>query len=160
VAFAELTAFKRKWNWLISPLVVPVGLEVIVRPSTATPKAVLHDLDNIVRDHLLPQVVPKFGTVTDHRWLIDFEELRRRDPQLAASWGPNPTPPKATRDGVTHYEAWRLPPAGAGETGFVSVALVADMEFRGDFFHQIDDQIRRWADSLEQDSPHGRRRRR
>jgi hypothetical protein len=83
---AELTAFKRKWDWLISPLVVPVGLEVIVRPSPATPKAVLHDLDNVVRDYLLPKVVPKFQTVTDHRWLIDFEDLRRRDssPKLIA----------------------------------------------------------------------------
>lgn len=157
---AELTVFKQKWNWLISPLVVPVGLEVIVRPSPATPKAVLHDLDNIVRDYLLPHVVPKFGTVTDHRWLIDFDDLRRRDPKLAASWGPNPTPPKATRNGVTRYDAWRLPPAGQGETGFVSVALVADTEFSGDLFHQIDDQIRRWADTLELDSAFGQRRRR
>lgn len=148
---AELTAFKQKWNWLISPLVVPVGLEIIVRPSPATPKAVLHDLDNIVRDYLLPQVVPKFGTVTDHRWTIDFEELRRVNPKLAASWGANPTPPKGTRDGVTRYDAWRLPPAGKGETGFVSVALMADTEFSGDLFQQIDDQIRRWADTLELD---------
>jgi hypothetical protein len=94
------------------------------------------------------------------RWLIDFEDLRRRDPELAARWGPNPTPPKATRDGVTRYDAWRLPPAGQGKTGFVSVALVADTEFRGDFFHQIDDQIRRWADTLEADSPSGQRWRR
>jgi hypothetical protein len=109
-------------------------------------------LDNIVRDYLLPQIVPKFGTVTDHRWLIDFEDLRQRDPKLAASWGPDPTPPKATRDGVTRYDAWRLPPAGQGETGFVSVALVAGTEFSGDFFRRSDDQIRRWADILELDS--------
>jgi hypothetical protein len=157
---AELTAFKRKWDWLISPLVVPVALEVIVRPSPATPKAVLHDLDNIVRDYLLPRVVPRFGTVTDHRWMIDFEELKRRDPKLAASWGANPTPPKGTRDGVTRYDAWRLPPAGKGETGFVSVALVADAEFTGVFFQQIDDQIKRWAETLETDSRLVKRRRR
>lgn len=73
---AELTVFKKKWGWLITPLVVPVALQMIVRPSPATPKSVLHDLDNIVRDYLLPQVVPKFGTVTDHRWTIDFDELK------------------------------------------------------------------------------------
>jgi hypothetical protein len=157
---AELTVFKRKWDWLISPLVVPVGLEVIVRPSPATPKAVLHDLDNIVRDYLLPQVVPKFGTVTDRRWLVDFEDLRRRNPELAAAWGPNPTPPMATRDGVTRYNAWRLPPAGEGETGFVSVALVADTEFSGDLFYRMDNQIRRWSDTVALDSPFGRRWRR
>jgi hypothetical protein len=155
----ELTALNQKWNSLISPLVVPVALEVIVRPSPATPKAVLHDLDNIVRDYLLPRVVPKFGTVTDRRWMIDFEELKRVDPKLAGSWGPSQTPPKGTRDGVTRYDAWRLPPAGEGEIGFVSVALVADTEFTGDFFQQIDDQIRRWADAPKpDDSPFGRSR--
>ncbi len=157
---AELTVFKQNWGWLISPLVVPVGVEVIVRPSAGTPKGVLHDLDNIVRDYLLPQIVPKFGTVTDYRWTIDFDDPKRRDPTLAARWGPNPTPPKGTRDGVTRYEAWRLPPAAKGETGFVSVALVADTEVRGDFFRQIDDQIKRWGETLESDSPRGRRRRR
>ena len=153
----ELTVFKKKWSWLITPLVVPIALEVIVRPSPATPKAVLHDLDNIVRDYLLPQVVPKFGTVTDHRWTIDFEELNRVDPNLAASWGPTPTPPKGTRDGVARYDAWRLPPASAGAAGFVSVALVADTEFSGDLFKKIDDQIKRWAASQEPASPYAKK---
>ena len=154
---AEVTAFKKKWDWLISPLVVPVALEVIVRPSPATPKGVLHDLDNIVRDYLLPQIVPKFGTVTDHRWTIDFEELNRTDPKLAAYWGPNPTPPKGTKDGVARYDAWRLPPAPKGAKGFVSVALVADTESSGDLSQQIDDQIKEWADSVKPESRSARR---
>ena len=58
------------------------------------PKAVLHDLDNVVRDYLIPKIVPTFGTVTDHRWLIDFEGVATERPKLAASWGDNPTPPK------------------------------------------------------------------
>src|SRR5262249_44856315 len=143
---------QKKWGWVISPLVVPVALEVVVRPSPTTPKGVLHDLDNIVRDYLLPKVVPKFGTVSDHRWTIDFDELKRSDPKLAASWEANPLPPKSTRDGVTRYDAWRLPPAPPGTTGFVSVALVADMDFRGNTFDQIDDQVKRWSETLESDS--------
>jgi hypothetical protein len=134
-------AFKAKRDWLISPLVVPVALQVVVRPSPSTPKGALHDLDNIVRDYLLPKIVPTFGTVTDHRWTIDFEELRRTDPNLAARWGDNPTPPKGTRSGVTRYEALRLPPAKKGEKGFVSVAIVLEDSSSGDVFHQIDDQI-------------------
>lgn len=156
---AELEAFKCKWGWLITPLVVPVSLEVIVRPSPATPKAVLHDLDNIVRDYLLPRIVPKFGTVTDYRWTIDFDKLKRVDPNLAAYWGSAPLPPKATRNGVTRYEAWRLPPAPEEETGFVSVALVADTDATGDFLQRVDDQINRWSDMIIGDSLSGRRRR-
>jgi hypothetical protein len=90
---AEIAAFKQRWDWIISPLVVAVALEVVVRPNPKTPAAVLHDLDNIVRDYLLPGIVPSFGTVSDHRWTIDFDDLRQRDPKLAAAWGPNPTPP-------------------------------------------------------------------
>lgn len=72
----EIAAFKKRWDWIISPLVVAVALEVVVRPNHKTPPAVLHDLDNIVRDYLIPDIVPAFGTVSDQRWTIDFAELR------------------------------------------------------------------------------------
>ncbi|MFD4121057.1 hypothetical protein ACFWQD_07075 [Alcaligenes faecalis] len=140
----EIAAFKQRWDWLISPLVVAVALEVVIRPNPATPAAVLHDLDNIVRDYLLPSIVPKFGTVSDHRWNIDFDELQKTNPQLAASWGPNPTPPPSTRSGVTRYEAWRLP-AVPGEPGFVSVALIADVDARGDLMDEVDERIKKWT---------------
>jgi hypothetical protein len=149
---AEIAKFKTNWDWLIEPLVIAVALEVVVRPSPSTPAAVLHDLDNIVRDYLLPKIVPSFDTVTDHIWRIDFEELRRTNPDLAARWGPNPTPPKGTRAGVTRYEAWRLPPALDSAGGFVSVALVADMDGEGDLIQQADDKIRRWSDILKRES--------
>lgn len=152
----EIAIFKQRWDWLINPLVIPVALEVIVRPNAATPAAVLHDLDNVVRDYLLPRIVPAFGTVTDHRWTIDFADLRRRDPRLADRWSPNPTPPAGTKQGVTRYEAWRLP-AVAGEAGFVSVALVADIDTRGDSFGRIDEWARRWIEA--QSNACGKRRR-
>ncbi len=140
-----------RWSWLIDPLVVPVALQVVVRPTPGTPKGVLHDLDNVVRDYLLPKVVPAFGTVTDHTWLVDFEELRRRDPEMADRWGPNPTPPKGTRDGVTRYEVWRLPPV-EGEPGFVSTALVADLDGAPNNIDLADRQIERWRGRLDRRS--------
>lgn len=133
----EIATFKKRWDWIINPLVVAVALEVIVRPNPKTPPSVLHDIDNIVRDYLIPGVVPAFGTVSDHRWTIDFDELRTRDPKLARSWGPNPTPPVGTKNGVTRYEVWRLP-AVDNEPGFVSVALVADMDAKPDLMGQMD----------------------
>jgi hypothetical protein len=145
---AEINAFKQRWDWLINPLVIAVALEVVVRPNPATPAAVLHDLDNIVRDYLLPAIVPSFGTVSDHRWTIDFNELKARDPKLSALWGPNPTPPSGTKRGVTRYEAWRLP-AVEGKPGFVSVALVADMDARGDRLYEVDQSIRTLSGSRD-----------
>ena len=157
----EIAAFKKRWDWVISPLVVAVALEVVVRPNPKTPPAVLHDLDNIVRDYLIPGIVPAFGTVSDQRWTIDFDELRARDPKLAVAWGPNPTPPAGTRNGVTRYEVWRLP-AADGEPGFVSVALVADIDAKGDLMEKMDDHISDWRDTLSDDDrqPWRRRRRR
>ena len=156
----EIATFKKRWDWIINPLVVAVALEVIVRPNPKTPPSVLHDLDNIVRDYLIPGIVPAFGTVSDHRWTIDFDELRARDPKLASSWGPNPTPPVGTKNGVTRYEVWRLP-AVDNEPGFVSVALVADMDAKPDLMGQMDRYIRDWQEKLTEDSNrHWRRRRR
>lgn len=142
----EINAFKQRWDWIINPLVVAVALEVVIRPNPATPAAVLHDLDNIVRDYLLPGIVPSFGTVSDHRWTVDFKELEQTNPELAASWGTKPMPPPGTKSGVTRYEVWRLP-AVEGEPGLVSVALVADMDARGDLMDQIDEKISTWATS-------------
>lgn len=155
----EITAFKQRWDWIIDPLVVAVALEVVVRPNAKTPPGVLHDLDNIVRDYLIPGIVPAFGTVSDQRWTIDFAELRARDSKLADAWGPNPTPPAGTRNGVTRYEVWRLP-AVEDEPGFVSVALVADMDATGDIMEQVDENIDKWRDTLDDnDRPTWRRRR-
>lgn len=155
----EIAAFKQRWGWIIDPLVVAVALEVVVRPNVKTPRAVLHDLDNIVRDYLIPGIVPGFGTVSDQRWTIDFAELRARDPKLADAWGPNPTPPAGTKNGVTRYEVWRLP-AVEKEPGFVSVALVADTDATGDIMEQVDERIDQWRDTLDDDDSHPWRRRR
>lgn len=158
----EIAAFKKRWDWIIDPLVVAVALEVVVRPNAKTPRAVLHDLDNIVRDYLIPGIVPAFGTISDQRWTIDFDELRTRDPKLADAWAPNPTPPAGTKNGVTRYEVWRLP-AVEDEPGFVSVALVADTDATGDIMQQVDECIEQWRDALDDDDRHpwrGRRHRR
>jgi hypothetical protein len=146
---SEIAAFKRRYDWIIRPLLVSVALEVIIRPPPSVPKAVLHDLDNVVRSYLLPKFVPAFGTVSDYTWTIDSDELARRAPELRRRWGDIPTPPKGTRDGVTRYEVWRLPSASDGSEGFVSVALVADDGSGGSLFRQIDDQVRRKIEFAE-----------
>jgi hypothetical protein len=145
----QVKAFKAKWDWLIDPLVVPIALEVVVRPAPSTPKAILHDLDNVVRDYLIPKIVPTFGTVTDHRWTIDFEDLKRSNPDLATRWEADGMPPKGTRPGVVRYEAWRLPPAKRKAQGFVSVAMVATDGFVADRFYKMDCDVERWGEKVK-----------
>ena len=146
---AEVAKFKKRYDWIIRPLVVSVALEVIVRPFPSMPRGSIKDLDNMVRDYLLPKFVPAFGTASHYSWTIDFDELARRAPELRRHWGDKRTPPKGTRDGVTRYEVWLLPPASDGSEVFVSVALVTD-ELDRSVFRQIDDQVSRWETELEE----------
>jgi hypothetical protein len=81
-----------------------------------------------------------------------------RDPQLADAWGPNLTPPAGTRQWVTRDEVWRFL-AVEGEPGFVSVALIPDIDAKGDLMQQMDDHINEWRDALSNDDRHPRRRR-
>ncbi len=133
----EIERFWKRWGWMVDPLVVPVGLEVVVRPNAAMPPAVLHDLDNVVREYLIPRMVPSFGTVLDYRWTIDFDELRRTNPERARMWRQFGMPPKGTKAGVTGYQVWRIPPV-AGEPGFVSVALAAEWDGKANPFRLLD----------------------
>lgn len=144
---AEVAAFKQEWDWLMSPLAVPVALQLVVRPSPGMPRGVLHDLDNIVRDYLIPHFVPTFDTVSDFRWL--FENMRDEKPATANRLWLDRMPPKGTRAGVTRYEAWRLPAAKKGEKGFVSAAIVLDDIVSGSLFQQIDRKIGEWAEKLD-----------
>ncbi|MBD8100425.1 hypothetical protein IFR08_17530 [Pseudomonas fluorescens] len=153
---AEIKAFKERWSWLIDPLEVAVALEVIVRPSPDTPSGVLHDLDNIVRDYLIPGIVPGFGTVSDPIWLVDWDSIKEADPTPSdkawSAFRSGPRPPAGTKAGVTRYEVWRLP-AVVGQPGILSVALISDNEGKGDILDQIQalveksvnrDEDRRW----------------
>lgn len=140
----EIKAFKERWSWIIDPLEVAVALEVIVRPNPNTPSGVLHDLDNIVRDYLIPGIVPGFGTVSDPLWLVDWDAIKDAgsDPSDRA-WSlfrSAPRPPASTKAGVTRYEVWRLP-AVVGQPGILSVALIADNDGRGDLLDQIQKQV-------------------
>lgn len=61
---------------------------------------------------------------------------------------------------MTRYEVWRLP-AVENEPGFVSVALVADMDAKPDLMGQMEKYIRDWRENLTDDrKPPWRRRRR
>ena len=139
----EIATFRKYWGWVLEPLVVPIGLEVVIRPNLEMPPAVQHDLDNVVRDYLIPKIVPSFGIVSDYRWTIDFEELRAIDPEWAERHARD-MPLRGTKAGVSGYQVWRVP-AVEGQPGFVSVALVAEEHFKGsDPFGLVDSRIEDW----------------
>jgi hypothetical protein len=61
-------------------------------------------------------------------------------------------PPASTKCGVSRYEVWRLPPAGEGATGFVGIAIVADLTGHRDIFGQIAKEIDYWRESIRYSS--------
>ena len=143
----EIATFQKRWGWVLEPLVVPVGLEVVIRPNPDTPPAVQHDLDNVVREFLIPQMVPSFGIVSDYRWTIDFENVRETNPEWAKSLA-RKMPPKGTKAGVTGYQVWRVP-AVEGQPGFVSVVLLAEDNKESDWFGLVDRRIEDWITKRE-----------
>ena len=53
----KLLAFKARYDWLINPLLIPVALEVLIKPPPVSRQRGLHDLDNVLRTYLIPRFV-------------------------------------------------------------------------------------------------------
>jgi len=151
----KLRAFQAQFGWLVDPLLVPVALEVLIKPPPASRQNNLHDLDNVLRDYLIPRVVSILKPVSRYAFMLDAESVERdtrdlfSDPRFAQYRARLPKPPASTKFGVTRYDAWRLPPAVEGREGFVSVAVVSDITGHGDIFGQIDEEVEKWRESLE-----------
>jgi hypothetical protein len=150
----KLRAFQSRLGWILDPLLVPVALEVVIKPPPPSRQNGLHDLDNVLRTYLIPRVVEILKPVSHYAFTVDPEIMDRTARDIAAN-GQGllslrlPRPPASTKSGVTRYEAWRLPPASEGSEGFVSIAIVTDMTGHGDIFGQVDDEIEHWWESLE-----------
>lgn len=124
----KLGEFQQRYGALLNPLVVPVALEVVIKPPPPSRQNGEHDLDNILRRYLIPRVV---------------DILK---PPSALPVGVDQTPQQLL--GVTRYQALRFPPACEGSSGFVCLALVCDLNGSGDVFCRLDRGIDRWEDSL------------
>lgn len=124
-----------QFDWIMDPLLTPVSLEVVVKPPRAAVRSA-NDLDNVLRDYLLPKFIDAFKPPSDIRWTFESETVR------------NGALPKSTRIGITRYEAWRLQRWTSDRShGYVSVSLVADPYRSGSLFDRIDRTIDKWAEN-------------
>jgi hypothetical protein len=156
----KLRDFRQQYGWLIDPLVIPVALEVVIKPPPPSRQNALHDLDNVLREYLLPALIDILKPVSHYSFALA---------RLHGSDDPPPSsdlvigrdtirlsrPPASTRMGVTRFEAWRLPPAKTGSLGFVSVAIVADMSGFNDLLSQIDEEIEECLDAMKRQPSSG-----
>ena len=148
---SKLRVFQTHFGWLVDPLLVPVALEVVIKPPPPSRQNGLHDLDNVLRRYLIPRVVGILKPVSHYAFTLDATAAKESPKELKIGGKTIhlPTPPASTKSGVTRYEAWRLPPAAEGEQGFVSVAIVADLIGDDDTLCEVDDAIGHWRESLD-----------
>ncbi len=144
---AKLRDFQKRYCSLIDPWLVPVALEVLIKPPRHEKN--VHDLDNVVRTYLIPKVVEILKPVSNLAFTFDPESIRRTAPKLYAKFKASRQPPPSTKIGVSRYEVWRLRPAKKDTDAFVSVAVVADTAGVDDALGQVEDLIGEWRAALE-----------
>lgn len=114
----QLEQFQARYRWILHPLRIPVGLDVVVKPPPARAGSHgRHDLDNVVRDYILPRAATLFAVTGQERDVTSGE-----------------------RPGISQYRAWRLPRHDNDDTpGYVSVGVTAAYaRFHGSLYDQID----------------------
>ncbi len=143
---AKIRHFQDRYSWVLKPLRIPVTLEVVIKPPPPSRARGVHDLDNVLREYLIPRVIEIFEPPSDIAWTIDVNALRTHKPDLYAGWRERlQRLPASTRIGLTGYEAWRLQRSESDESrGFVSVAIVPDTTGMADTLSRIDAIISRW----------------
>jgi len=137
----QLRAFRERFSRILSPIRVPVALEVLVKPPPASRAFATHDLDNVLRRYLVPGVIETFSPPSDFLWALD------------AAYPGQPTrfserkPPISTATGLIRMEAWRIPRSAEDTSpGFISVALVSDDFGNGDSLGLLDKRINNWTE--------------
>lgn len=143
--------FQDEFSWIVTPLRIPVALEVVIKPPPLSRTRGVHDLDNILRDYIIPKTVDVLQPPSDLLWTINLDALKKRNPQIYNDWKRRKKRlPASTRVGVTRYEVWKLPRANNDQSrGFVSVAVVADMPPVDDILDRIDETIERWEKQID-----------
>jgi len=138
----QIRIFRDKLAHLMQPLKMQVGLEVLVRPRFGSNKSELFDLDNLVRDYLLPQFLNQFSPPSDFLHTVEFFEQENEERYITEMRQRRDALPKGVRMGVVRYEVFRLPPAIAeSPNGYVIVNLT-DCTYGGSsIFRRIDSAV-------------------
>lgn len=144
-----IRAFRDRFGWVLNPLRVPIGVEVLVKPPPPSRTRGLHDLDNVVRNYVVPSILNVFDppyaqSYYDFNELraATFKQMRAAKLRLPGAKRERSGVPLSARVGVARYEAWRLPRALGDESpGFVSVAVVADRLNADDAVSKVDRAI-------------------
>ncbi len=142
--------FRERFESLLTPLLIPVALEVVVKPPRSFTRHTIQDLDNLLRRYLIPVIVETFQPPSHFLWALERHTLHNlgiRQPLLHSRT--RSRLPKSAAVGLIRLEAWRIPRGANDDTpGFVSLALVADDFGYRDSVSSVDRVVDAWTDSL------------
>jgi hypothetical protein len=63
--------------------VCPRAFEVVIRPPPPSRQNALHDLDNVLRNYLIPRVVAILKPISDYAFTLNEKNLKENAPRLA-----------------------------------------------------------------------------
>ncbi len=146
----RLRALRDHYVSLFDPLRIPVALQVVVKPPPASQRRGKHDLDNVVRDYIVPAVLELFEPPSSFAQVVDPSGMHMHAPAFyhpMLSHMPKSTPSASV--GVTRYEAYRVPRDGQDTSpGFVCVAVVPDVALGSGLLSRVDRPIIEWEDQV------------
>lgn len=135
-----LRSFRSKYALLLTPLRIPAALEVFVKPPLAVSLHTVHDLDNIVRNYLIPAVVFELKPFSSFEFSFRDRKPSAKEATEATSF--KRPAPETTRFGVPRYEIWRLPRfVEDASAGFVCLNFVYDPTGFEDSFRRLEKEI-------------------
>ena len=148
---AALREFRSRYSRLLTPLRVPVAIEVAIKPPLPSRSQALHDLDNVLRRYLIPKVVELFEPPSHFIWALERDRITRTGANLGSTWSERfRLLPKSTAIGLIRFEAWKIPRTnGDVSPGFVALAVTADMTGHFDSIARVDKAVDVWVDSLD-----------
>jgi len=145
-----VAVFRERFKRLLTPLLIPVALEVVVKSPRSFTTHAVHDLDNLLRRYLIPVIVETFQPPSHFLWALERQSSESFGIRQSVLQSPTRSRlPQSAAIGLIRMEAWRIPRAEDDNTpGFVSLALVADDFGYRDSVSSVDRMVDAWADSL------------
>jgi hypothetical protein len=148
-ALKKIREFQRRNPGLLRSLNIPVAVVVVIKPPRQARG--MHDLDNVLRDYVIPRIVDTFQPPSNVHWALN-PRLDRRHDRSETFMAPSihRAPPSSTRTGLARYEAWRLTRhPGDSTAGFVSISIVPyDYGLEG-AFSRIERAIAGWEHTVD-----------
>lgn len=147
----EVQQFQARFSRILEPLLIPVALEVVIKPPPPSRIRALHDLDNVLRDYLIPRVVETLKPPSDIAWTVNLMQLKNSGSKYAQHWEEKTrSMPASTKTGLTRFEAWKLPRAEDDMSpGFVSLGIVHDPAGIDSILHRLEKLLSNWEEEAE-----------